>query len=145
MATFTILNQNFIRIFTSLSPKGEAFLEIEDEEKLFESGVAIKVRLTGKKFMDIRSLSGGEKTMTALSFLFAVQEHEPAHFYILDEVDAALDKHNSEKLAKLVRAYCKNAQYIVVSHNDAVISEADTLYGVSMNEHGITKVTSLKV
>ena len=145
MTAFDILNQNFIRIFTSLSPKGEAFLEIDDDERLFESGVAIKVRLTGKKFMDIRSLSGGEKTMTALSFLFAVQEHEPAHFYVLDEVDAALDKHNSEKLAKLIRAYCRNAQYIVVSHNDAIISEADNLYGVAMNEHGISKITSLKV
>ncbi len=145
MATFDVLNQNFIRIFTSLSAKGEASLELEDEQNLFETGVAIKVRLSGKKFMDIRSLSGGEKTMTALAFLFAVQEHEPAHFYVLDEVDAALDKHNSEKLAKLVRAYCKNAQYVVISHNDAVISEADTLYGVSMNEHGVTKVTSLKV
>ena len=83
--------------------------------------------------------------MTALGFLFAVQEYQPASFYIMDEVDAALDKHNSEKLAKLVAAYCKRAQYIVISHNDAVISEADCLYGVSMNEHGISKVTTLKI
>lgn len=145
MKSFDILNENFKRIFLSLSAKGEAYLEIEDEKDIFSGGVAIKVRLSGKKFMDIRSLSGGEKTMTALSFLFAVQEHQPASFYILDEVDAALDKHNSEKLAKLIRAYCKNAQYIVISHNDSVISEADTLFGVSMNEHGISKVTSLKI
>ncbi len=95
--------------------------------------------------MDIRSLSGGEKTMTALAFIFAVQEYEPASFYILDEVDAALDKANADKLANLIRSYCDKAQYVVISHNDRVISEADTLYGCSMNEHGITKVVSLKL
>jgi chromosome segregation protein len=145
MRTFTVLNENFKRIFLSLSAKGDAYTEVDDEKDIFNNGVSIKVKLSGNKFMDIRSLSGGEKTMTALAFLFAVQEHQPASFYILDEVDAALDKHNSEKLAKLVRAYCKRAQYVVISHNDSVISEADTLFGVSMNEHGITKVTSLKI
>ena len=145
MRAFDKLNENFKRIFTTLSAKGDAYIEIENEKDLFNSGVTIKVRLSGKKFLDLRSLSGGEKTMTALGFLFAVQEYQPASFYIMDEVDAALDKHNSEKLAKLVAAYCKRAQYIVISHNDAVISEADCLYGVSMNEHGISKVTTLKI
>ena len=83
--------------------------------------------------------------MTALAFIFAIQEHDPASFYILDEIDAALDKHNSEKLSKLIRNYCSRAQYIVISHNDAVISEASNLYGVSMNEHGMTNVTTLKL
>lgn len=145
MKTFDVINENFQRIFVSLSSKGSAFLELENEESPFDGGLMIKVRLKGNKFMDIRSLSGGEKTMTALAFLFAVQENEPASFYVLDEVDAALDKHNSEKLAKLVRDYSKKAQYIIISHNDAVISEASNLYGVSMNEHGISTVTSLKI
>ncbi len=145
MRTFDKLNENFKRIFVSLSAKGDAYIEIENEKDLFNSGVTIKVRLSGKKFLDLRSLSGGEKTMTALGFLFAVQEHQPASFYIMDEVDAALDKHNSEKLAKLVAAYCARAQYVVISHNDSVISSADCLYGVSMNEHGISKVTTLKI
>ena len=105
----------------------------------------IKVRLSGQKFLDIRSLSGGEKTMTALAFIFAIQEHEPASFYVLDEVDAALDKHNSEKLSKLIRSYSQKAQYILISHNDAMISEADNLYGVTMDESGISKVVSLRV
>jgi chromosome segregation protein len=83
--------------------------------------------------------------MTALAFLFAIQEHEPAQFYVLDEIDAALDKRNAEKLGKLVRQYCDRAQYIIISHNDAVITEADNIYGVSMNEHGESKITSLKV
>jgi len=137
---------NFKRIFSELTTKGvDASLELEDPENPFEAGLLIKVRLTGNKFMDIRSLSGGEKTMTALAFIFAIQEYEPHSFYILDEVDAALDKHNSEKLAKLIRKYTEKAQYIVISHNDSIISEADNLYGISMDEHGVSKVTSLKI
>lgn len=143
--TFEVVNENFKHFFGKLSTKGDAFLDLEDANDPFAGGLTIKVKLTGKKFLDIRSLSGGEKTMTALAFLFSVQEHEPASFYIMDEVDAALDKHNSEKLAKLIRQYCERAQYVIISHNDAVISEADNLYGVSMNEHGISKVTSLKI
>jgi chromosome segregation protein len=145
LKTFTVVNKNFQHFFSQLSRKGEAYIELEDEKDPFNGGLTLKVKLTGKKYLDIRSLSGGEKTMTALAFLFAVQEHDPASFYIMDEVDAALDKHNSELLAKLVRRYCDRAQYVIISHNDAVISEADNLYGVSMNEHGISKITSLKI
>ena len=82
--------------------------------------------------------------MAALSFIFAIQEFSPASFYLLDEVDAALDKKNSEKLSKLIQQYSSKAQYIVISHNDAIISEADQIYGVSMQD-GISKVTSLKL
>ncbi len=145
MKTFDNINENFKRIFSTLSTKGQAFIELENKEKPLEGGIFIKVRLTGNKYLDIRSLSGGEKTMTALAFIFAVQEYEPATFYVLDEVDAALDKHNSEKLAKLVAKYSDRAQYIIISHNDAVISEADVLYGSSMDEHGVTKIVSLKI
>ena len=144
MNSLNVINENFKRIFLDLSSKGDAFLEIENPEKLFEEGIRIKVKLAGEKFLDIRSLSGGEKTMTALAFLFAIQEHEPASFYVLDEVDAALDKHNSQLLANLIKKYCTRAQYIVISHNDAVISAADILYGVSMTQDvGISQVVSL--
>lgn len=143
--TFEVVNNNFKNKFKTLSTKGEAFLEIENQQDPFSGGVSINVRLTGKKFMDIRSLSGGEKTMTALALIFAIQDHEPSTFYILDEVDAALDKRNAEKLAELVREYSDKAQYIIISHNDGVISEADNLYGVSMDEHGMSKIVSLKI
>jgi len=145
MKNFDVINENFKRFFSMLSTKGEAYLVLEDQENPFEAGLRVNVKITGSKFLDIRSLSGGEKTLTALAFIFAIQEHEPASFYVLDEVDSALDKHNSEKLAKLVRGYSKNAQYLLISHNDALISEADNLYGISMNEHGISQVVSLKV
>ncbi len=145
MKTFDKANENFQRIFTTLFKKGKAYLQMENPENIFEDGLSIKVKLTGNRFMDIKSLSGGEKTLTALSFIFAIQEYQPASFYILDEIDAALDKHNSETLSKLIRSYSNNAQYIVISHNDSLISEADTLFGVSMNEDGISKVTGLKI
>ncbi|MBD3354815.1 chromosome segregation protein SMC [Candidatus Woesearchaeota archaeon] len=146
MKTFNVLEENFKKIFSAITAKDrEASLVLENTENPFEGGLDIKVKITGKKTLDIRSLSGGEKTLTALAFIFAIQEHEPHSFYVLDEVDAALDKHNSEKLSKLIRDYVKKAQYLIISHNDAMISEADNLYGVSMNEHGITNVTSLKV
>lgn len=145
MKTYEVVNHNFKEIFQTLSTKGLATMELEDNNDPFNGGLTIKVKLSGKKYMDIRSLSGGEKTMTALAFIFAVQEHEPAAFYILDEVDAALDKKNSERLAKLIKEYSKRAQYLIISHNDGIIQEASILYGISMNEHGQSKVTSLKV
>ena len=145
LQTLAVVKQNFQSIFNALSTKGEADLELETPENPFEGGLSIKVKLVGNKFLDIRSLSGGEKTMTALAFIFAIQDHAPASFYILDEVDAALDKHNSEKLSKLIRQYCARAQYIVISHNDNVIGEASTMYGVSMGDHGVSNVVSLKI
>jgi len=144
MKTFKLLERNFKEIFTSLSTKGVAELIIEDEENIFETGVDIRVKIAGSRYLDIKGLSGGEKTLAALSFIFAIQEFEPSWFYLMDEVDAALDKRNSELLSKLIAKYAKGAQYIVISHNDSVISEADVIYGVSMQE-GISKVVSLKI
>ena len=144
MKTYTVANKNFERIFTTLFKKGQAYLELDNPESPFEDGLSIKVKITGTRFMDLKSLSGGEKTLTALSFIFAIQEYQPASFYILDEIDAALDKHNAETLARLIRAYSDRAQYIVISHNDSIIAEADTLFGISMSD-GVSKVTSLRI
>ncbi len=144
MKTFNRIQKNFQDIFNKLSSKGEALLEVENPEDPFSAGVDIKVRIISNKFLDIKSLSGGEKTMAALAFIFAIQEHNPASFYLMDEVDAALDKRNSELLSKLIAKYADNAQYIVISHNDTIITEADKIYGVSMQE-GISRIVSLKV
>jgi chromosome segregation protein len=145
MSTFNSINDQFVEIFQKLSSKGEAYLEVENKEDPFEAGMIVRVRLSGTKFMDLRSLSGGEKTLTTLAFLFAIQDYEPATFYVMDEVDAALDKRNAEKLSELINQYSSKAQYVIISHNDAVITEASTLYGVSMDEHGMSKVVSLKI
>ena len=144
MKTFNFINKKFIDTFMSLSDKGQAYMELEDAENPLEHGVDIKVKLPGNRFLDIKGLSGGEKTMATLAFIFSIQELQPASFYLLDEVDAALDKHNSMRLSKLIKQYSNKAQYIVISHNDQVITEADQIYGVSMQQ-GISKIVSLKV
>ncbi|HII68485.1 TPA: chromosome segregation protein SMC [Candidatus Woesearchaeota archaeon] len=145
MRHYTTINETFSKNFNGLSTKGTAHLELETPDDPLSGGLTIKVKISGNKFLDIRSLSGGEKTMTALAFIFAIQEHEPASFYVLDEVDAALDKHNATRYAELVKKHADRAQYVIISHNDAVISHATHLYGVSMNEHGMSQVVSLKV
>ena len=143
MQTLNEIDNNFRRIFVNLSSKGQAYFELEDPENVFTGGLDIRVKITGNKYLDIKSLSGGEKALTALAFIFAIQEYQPASFYLFDEVDAALDKTNSEKLSKLIYEYSKNAQYIIISHNDSLITEAERIYGVSMQD-GVSKVISLK-
>ncbi len=144
LKTFQRVNENFQRVFESVYTKGKAYLQLDNAQNPFDDGLSIQVKISGNRFMDLKSLSGGEKTLTALAFIFAIQEFQPATFYILDEIDAALDKHNSEKLAKLIRSYSERAQYIVISHNDSLIAEADTLFGVSMVD-GVSKVTSITI
>jgi chromosome segregation protein len=144
MKTLEAINILFTRNFTQLSKKGEVFLDLENKEDPFAAGLNILVRVGKGKYFDITSLSGGEKTLVALSLIFAIQEHKPYCFYIFDEIDAALDKHNSELLAALIKRYMLSGQYIVITHNDALITAATTLYGVSMQE-GLSKVISLKI
>ncbi len=142
--TYEIIADNFTRIFSSIATKGEAFLYLENEQDPLNAGLDIRVKIANNKYLDIKSLSGGEKTLTALAFIFAIQEYQPAPFYILDEVDAALDKANSEKLSKLFATYAQAAQYLVISHNDAIITEAEQIYGVAMQTNGTSKVVRLK-
>ncbi len=144
MQTLNKINDHFKRIFANLSAKGQAFLELENYDYPFNAGLDIKVKIAGNRYLDIKSLSGGEKTLTALAFIFAIQELQPASFYLLDEVDAALDKANSEKLSKLIAEYSKKAQYIMISHNDNIITEADQIYGISMQD-GVSKAIGLKL
>jgi chromosome segregation protein len=144
MVTLEAVNTYFSRNFSQLSRKGTISLELEDKKNPFEGGLNILVKVNRGKYFDITSLSGGEKTMVALSLIFAIQEYRPYCFYIFDEIDAALDKHNSELLAALIKKYMKTGQYLIVTHNDTLISEASNLYGVSMQEN-ISKIISLKV
>lgn len=144
MSTLQSINEYFTRNYSQLSRKGEISLELEDKKNPFEGGLNIMVKVSKGKYFDITSLSGGEKTMVALSLIFAIQEFKPYCFYVFDEIDAALDKHNSELLAALIKKYMTTGQYIVVTHNDTLISSASNLYGVSMQEN-ISKIISLKV
>ncbi|MEM3113507.1 MAG: chromosome segregation SMC family protein [Candidatus Pacearchaeota archaeon] len=144
LKAFNSLNELFTRNFSQLSVKGKAFLEIENPDNIFEGGVGITIKVAKGKYFDVTSLSGGEQTLVALSLIFAIQEYKPYAFYILDEIDASLDKKNSELLSNLLKKYIQTGQYIIISHNDSIISGADVIYGVSMN-HGVSKVISLEV
>lgn len=142
---FNTINERFTNNFSKLIfNKGPAFLELENKENPFEGGIDVNVRIAKGKYLDVNSLSGGERTLAALSLIFAIQEYKPHYFYIFDEIDAALDKRNSEKLSQLIVNSIGKAQYIIISHNDHVMSEAKTLYGVSMQE-GVSKILSLKI
>ncbi|MEN7982147.1 MAG: chromosome segregation SMC family protein [Nanoarchaeota archaeon] len=144
LKTLTELNEIFSRNFAQISTKGQVFLELENRKDPFEAGVQIIVKTGHGKYFDVTSLSGGEQTMVALSLIFAIQEFKPYCFYILDEIDAALDKRNSERLGNLLRKYMQKGQYIVITHNDEIITNATNLYGVSMHE-GISKIISMKI
>lgn len=144
MSTFNQLNDIFSRNFAQISTKGTVSLDLENKKDPFEAGVGIMVKTGHGKYFDVTSLSGGEQTMVALSLIFAIQELNPYCFYVLDEIDAALDKRNSERLANLLKKYMQKGQYIVITHNDEIINSSTNIYGVSMHD-GISKVISLKV
>lgn len=142
--TLEEVNSLFSRNFSQLSTKGYAFLKPENREDVFTGGLDIIIKVGKGKYFDVTSLSGGEQTLIALALIFAIQEYRPYCFYIFDEIDAALDKRNSERLAVLLKKHMKSGQYLMITHNDALISEATTLYGVSMQD-GVSKVLSLEV
>ena len=144
LQTLEQLNALFSRNFSQLSDKVIATLEPVDKEKLFESGVEMLIKVGKGKFFDTSSLSGGEKSLISLSLIFAIQEYKPYCFYIFDEIDAALDRRNSERLALLLKRYMNRGQYIIITHNDSLITESPTIYGVSMQDK-ISKVVSLEV
>jgi chromosome segregation protein len=146
MGTFTStlegISKNFKEVYKELT-HGEADLSLEVPNQL-DSGLAIRASPPGKRLINIDSMSGGEKTLTAFAFLFAIQRHKPTPFYILDEADAALDKVNSKRVAELIKKQSRLVQFIVISHNDHVVREADQIYGVSM-EDGESKVIAIEL
>jgi chromosome segregation protein len=143
MKAYHEINREFSRIFQKLSPGGSAKMILDRPDKPFEGGVSIEARPRGKKISSLEILSGGEKTLVALSFIFAVQEFYPAPFYILDEIDAALDGPNVHRVSITLKEFAKQAQFLVISHREENIVNADRIYGVSMQQSGITDVFSV--
>jgi chromosome segregation ATPase len=142
MLTLDEIAKHFRVVYSELTG-GEAALELENPQDI-ESGLMIRASPPGKKLLNIDSMSGGEKTLTAFTFLFAVQRHKPTPFYVLDEADAALDKINTKKIASLIKKQSALAQFIAISHNDSLVTEADQVYGVTMEE-GESKIMGLKL
>ena len=145
METLDNINKLFSRNFSSLSTKGEVSIVPMDKKEIFNAGLDILVKVGPGKYFDVTSLSGGEQTLVSLALIFAIQDLHPYSFYIFDEIDAALDRRNSERLAYLLKKHMKQGQYLIITHNDSIISESsNVLYGVSMQE-GISKVLSLEI
>ena len=144
MEVFDRIRQNFITIFTSLFESSEANLELAKEEDPLEANIDILARPTGKKIQHIALLSGGEKTLTAIALLFAIYLVKPSPFCILDEVDAPLDDTNIDKFTKILRDFSKDTQFIVVTHNKRTMEAAKNIFGITMQEAGVSKVVSVK-
>lgn len=145
LKTFQEVESNFSQIFKSLFGGGEARLILVEPDNLLETGVEIEVQLPEKKRQNLLLLSGGEKSLTAIAFLFAILKTKPSPFCILDEVDVALDEANVEKFTNLLLEFVKDSQFIVITHNKGTMEVADVLYGVTMEEAGISKLVSLKL
>lgn len=136
------IDKNFKDVFKELA-NGEASLRLEDPLDI-KSGLIIQANPAGKNLLNIDAMSGGEKTLTALAFLFSIQRYKPAPFYILDEIDAALDKVNTKKVSDLIKKMSMKEQFIVITHNDYTIKQGDRVYGVSM-EDGESKILGLEL
>ncbi len=143
LKTFNNINDNFKEIFTQLS-EGEGMLVLENPENPFEGGMTIEAQHRDKKKQKLGAMSGGEKSLTALALVFAIQKYMPAPFYALDEVDASLDEINVVKVADMIKEQAKNTQFIVVSHKKSMVKSSSSTIGVTQKEHGKTCVSGRK-
>jgi chromosome segregation protein len=135
MGTFDKINENFNKIYTGFF-NGTAKLELTDPVKPLESGLLIEAKHgLEKSLKNIDSMSGGEKSLTSLAFIFAIQLYEPAPFYFFDEVDAALDMNNSRKIGALIKEMSKSSQFISITHNDSIVKVADQIVGVAKSSN----------
>ncbi len=144
MKTYNNINQNFKEVFHQLS-EGEGELKLENPDDPLAGGMTIEAQPRDKKLQRLESMSGGEKSLTALAFVFAIQKYMPSPFYAFDEVDANLDTMNVERIAQMVQNQAKDTQFIVVSHRKPMIESANRTIGVTQKEKGITKVTGIKL
>ncbi len=140
-----LINKNFNEVFTELFGGGKAELILEDENNILECGIDIQVQPTGKKLQNMMLLSGGEKAFTAIALLFAILKINPAPFCILDEIEAALDDVNVYRFAEYLKKFSKETQFLVITHRKGTMEAADTVYGVTMEENGISKLLSMRL
>src|SRR5439155_18362930 len=144
--TFDAVQRNFTEVAETLFPGGEGRLrltEADDEES--QPGIEVELRPAGKKVQRLSLLSGGEKALGAISFLFALFLARPCPFYLLDEVEAALDDTNIGRFVELLRRYADRAQFVVVTHQKRTMEAADVLYGVTMGEGGVSQIVSRRL
>ena len=144
LETFTTVKENFIKVFKTLfTEDDQCDLVLENPENLAETGIDVIARPKGKRPTSLTQLSGGERTLTATALLFAIYLIKPAPFCILDEVDAPLDDANVSKFTNMIRQFSDNSQFIIVTHNKMTMSTVDVIYGVTMQEPGVSKLVSV--
>ena len=142
---FEMINKNFAEVFRELFGGGTASLRLEDKDNILECGIEITVQPPGKKLQNMMLLSGGEKAFTAIALLFAILKINPAPFCVLDEIEAALDDVNVYRYAEYLKKFSKNTQFLVITHRKGTMEAADTVYGITMEENGISKLLSMKL
>lgn len=142
---FNKINENFNAVFKELFGGGHAELVLSDEDNILESGIEIIAKPPGKKLQNLMLLSGGERALTAIALLFSILKMKPAPFCVLDEIDAALDDANVDRYAEFLVNFSVTTQFIIVTHRKGTMESADYLYGVSMEENGISKLVSVKL
>ena len=145
LRTFKIIQDNFSSTFRELFKGGHASLKLTDANNILETGIEIEACPPGKTLKSISLLSGGEKTFTAISLLFAILKSRPVPFCILDEVEAALDEVNVEAFGEYVRKLKEKTQFIVITHKKKTMEFVDILYGITMQESGVSKLVSVKL
>ena len=142
---FAIINKNFNEVFVELFGGGKAELILEDENNLLECGIDIRVQPTGKKLQNMMLLSGGERAFTAIALLFAILKINPAPFCILDEIEAALDDVNVYRYADYLKKFSSETQFLLITHRKGSMEASDAVYGVTMEENGISKLLSMRL
>ena len=140
---FKLINKNFSEVFTELFGGGKAELRLTDQDNILESGIEIEVQPPGKKLQNMMLLSGGERAFTAIALLFAILKINPAPFCVLDEIEAALDDVNVYRFAEYLKKFSQNSQFLVITHRKGTMEAANTVYGITMQENGISKLLSL--
>jgi chromosome segregation protein len=144
LETFDKIRDNFRAMFVDVFGGGNADLILSDENDVLESGIEIVARPPGKQLQSILLLSGGEQTMVAVSLLFSIYQVKPSPFCVLDELDAPLDESNINRFVRVLQRFLAHSQFIIITHNKRTIQMADVLYGVTMEEHGVSKIVSVK-
>lgn len=140
---FRVINKNFSEVFVELFGGGKAELKLTDEDNILESGIEIEVQPPGKKLQNMMLLSGGERAFTAIALLFAILKINPAPFCVLDEIEAALDDVNVYRFAEYLKKFAQESQFLVITHRKGTMEAANTVYGITMQEKGISKLLSL--
>ena len=142
---FELINKNFGEVFVELFGGGRAELVLSDAENVLESGIEIEVQPPGKKLQNMMLLSGGERAFTAIALLFAILKLSPSPFCILDEIEAALDDVNVYRYADYLKKFAKDTQFLIITHRKGSMEAANTVYGATMQEHGITNLVSMRL